>query len=240
MAAESLNTAVVMETAHLVLRNHSQRQARPQPPGAPEPLVEPLAEPPEAPGGDLRLVKSVSESHTACPEGGGGGERRAGFWKEALSPGRGGEGRSQPSRARRSCSHGAPGQQRQLHFLSSSWLSASPSRRRGRAGASVGHWGTPPFSVRPQGVFPAQGLVQPRVQGWISPRPVPMIPPGPRHVGSASAGQVSALWNRQVPILKSEVSSCPCLPSTCLVLLVTFALFVLEGLRHRTARLFNL
>ncbi|KAB0352476.1 hypothetical protein FD754_017333 [Muntiacus muntjak] len=65
MAAESLNTAVVMETAHRVLRNHSQRQARPQPPGAPEPS----AEPPEAPGGDVRLVKSVSESHAACPEG---------------------------------------------------------------------------------------------------------------------------------------------------------------------------
>nr|XP_020754183.1 TBC1 domain family member 22A [Odocoileus virginianus texanus] len=69
MAAESLNTAVVMETAHRVLRNHSQRQACPQPPGAPEPSVEPLAEPPEAPGGDLRLVKSGSESHAACPGG---------------------------------------------------------------------------------------------------------------------------------------------------------------------------
>ncbi|KAI4586041.1 hypothetical protein MJG53_003828 [Ovis ammon polii x Ovis aries] len=65
MAAESLNTAVVMETAHRVLRNHSQQQGRSRPPGAPEPP----AEPPEAPGGDLRLVKSVSESHTSCPEG---------------------------------------------------------------------------------------------------------------------------------------------------------------------------
>uniref|UniRef100_A0AC11DFH5 TBC1 domain family member 22A n=1 Tax=Ovis aries TaxID=9940 RepID=A0AC11DFH5_SHEEP len=65
MAAESLNTAVVMETAHRVLRNHSQQQGRSRPPGAPEPP----AEPPEAPGGDLRLVKSVSESHASCPEG---------------------------------------------------------------------------------------------------------------------------------------------------------------------------
>ncbi|XP_069442302.1 TBC1 domain family member 22A isoform X1 [Ovis canadensis] len=65
MAAESLNTAVVMETAHRVLRNHSQQQGRSRPPGAPERP----AEPPEAPGGDLRLVKSVSESHASCPEG---------------------------------------------------------------------------------------------------------------------------------------------------------------------------
>lgn len=96
MAAERLNTAVVMETARRVLRNHSQRQARPRPPGAAGPSAERSAEPPEAPGGDLRLVKSVSESHAACPEGGGGGERRAGFWKEAWSPlpGEGGEGPS--------------------------------------------------------------------------------------------------------------------------------------------------
>lgn len=69
MAAERLNTAVVMETARRVLRNHSQRQARPRPPGAAGPSAERSAEPPEAPGGDLRLVKSVSESHAACPEG---------------------------------------------------------------------------------------------------------------------------------------------------------------------------
>ncbi|XP_055417624.1 TBC1 domain family member 22A isoform X3 [Bubalus kerabau] len=68
MAAESLNTAVVMETAHRVLRNHSQRQGRPRPPGAPEPSAEPLVDPSAAPGGDLRLVKSVSESHASCPE----------------------------------------------------------------------------------------------------------------------------------------------------------------------------
>ncbi|KAF4023064.1 hypothetical protein G4228_014879 [Cervus hanglu yarkandensis] len=68
MAAERLNTAVVMETARRVLRNHSQRQARPRPPGAAGPSAERSAEPPEAPGGDLRLVKSVSQSHAACPE----------------------------------------------------------------------------------------------------------------------------------------------------------------------------
>uniref|UniRef100_A0A4W2DTE4 Rab-GAP TBC domain-containing protein n=1 Tax=Bos indicus x Bos taurus TaxID=30522 RepID=A0A4W2DTE4_BOBOX len=69
MAAESLNTAVVMETAHRVLRNHSQRQGRPRPPGAPEPSAEPSVDPSAAPGGDLRLVKSISESHASCPEG---------------------------------------------------------------------------------------------------------------------------------------------------------------------------
>ncbi|XP_015982226.2 TBC1 domain family member 22A isoform X1 [Rousettus aegyptiacus] len=65
MAAESLNTEVVMETAHRVLRNHSQRQERPPPREAPQPRAEPALAP--APGGDLRLVKSVSESHTPCP-----------------------------------------------------------------------------------------------------------------------------------------------------------------------------
>lgn len=61
MAAESLNSEVVMETAHRVLRSHSQRQ---------EQLKQ--QEPPPAPSGDLRLVKSVSESHTSCPAGGRG------------------------------------------------------------------------------------------------------------------------------------------------------------------------
>lgn len=61
MAAESLNSAVVMETAHRVLRNHSQRRERPQLPDAPS------AEPPPVPSGDTRLVKSVSESHTSRP-----------------------------------------------------------------------------------------------------------------------------------------------------------------------------
>ncbi|XP_064446547.1 TBC1 domain family member 22A isoform X4 [Mirounga angustirostris] len=69
MAAESLNTDVVMETAHRVLRNHSQRQERRKPQEAPGPGQEPQpsAEPPSVPSGDLRLVKSVSESHTSCP-----------------------------------------------------------------------------------------------------------------------------------------------------------------------------
>uniref|UniRef100_A0A2K5F0S9 TBC1 domain family member 22A n=1 Tax=Aotus nancymaae TaxID=37293 RepID=A0A2K5F0S9_AOTNA len=69
MAAESLNTEVVMETAHRVLRNHSQRQGRPalqEVPGL-QPKPRPEVEPPSPPSGDLRLVKSVSESHTSCP-----------------------------------------------------------------------------------------------------------------------------------------------------------------------------
>lgn len=76
MAAESLNTDVVMETAHRVLRNHSQRQERHKPQEAPGPEQEPKpsAEPPSVPSGDLRLVKSVSESHTSCPAGGRGHE----------------------------------------------------------------------------------------------------------------------------------------------------------------------
>ncbi|XP_029325296.1 TBC1 domain family member 22A isoform X3 [Mus caroli] len=68
MATESLNSEVVMETAHRVLRNHSQRQSQPsQKTPEPEPEPQPIAEPPVAPSGDLRLVKSVSESHTPCP-----------------------------------------------------------------------------------------------------------------------------------------------------------------------------
>ncbi|XP_045146619.1 TBC1 domain family member 22A [Echinops telfairi] len=58
MAAESLDSEVVMETAHRVLRDHSQRQGqqrlRPEPPSGP-------------PASDPRLVKSVSESHTRRP-----------------------------------------------------------------------------------------------------------------------------------------------------------------------------
>ncbi|XP_052016234.1 TBC1 domain family member 22A [Apodemus sylvaticus] len=66
MATESLNSEVVMETAHRVLRNHSQRQSQPSQ-KKPEPEPQPIAEPPVAPSGDLRLVKSVSESHTPSP-----------------------------------------------------------------------------------------------------------------------------------------------------------------------------
>ncbi|XP_059793179.1 TBC1 domain family member 22A isoform X3 [Balaenoptera ricei] len=71
MAAESLNTAVVMETANRVLRNHSQRQGCHKLPGAlgPEQKPKPSVEPPSVPSGDLRLVKSVSESRTSCPAG---------------------------------------------------------------------------------------------------------------------------------------------------------------------------
>ncbi|XP_045690876.1 TBC1 domain family member 22A isoform X3 [Phyllostomus hastatus] len=61
MAAESLDSEVVMETARRVLRSHSQRQEQLK-----------RQEPPPVPGGDLRLVKSVSESHTACPAEGAG------------------------------------------------------------------------------------------------------------------------------------------------------------------------
>lgn len=68
MATESLNSEVVMETAHRVLRNHSQRQSQPsQKTTEPDPEPQPIAEPPVPPSGDLRLVKSVSESHTPCP-----------------------------------------------------------------------------------------------------------------------------------------------------------------------------
>ncbi|KAM5289035.1 TBC1 domain family member 22A isoform 8-T8 [Ctenodactylus gundi] len=72
MAAESLNTDVVMETAHRVLRDHSQRRGQAALPERlaselePEPEPEPGLELPTAPSGDLRLVKSVSESHTSC------------------------------------------------------------------------------------------------------------------------------------------------------------------------------
>lgn len=66
MATESLNSEVVMETAHRVLRNHSQRQSQPSQ-RKPEPEPQPVADLPVAPSGDLRLVKSVSESHTPCP-----------------------------------------------------------------------------------------------------------------------------------------------------------------------------
>ncbi|XP_023365060.1 TBC1 domain family member 22A isoform X2 [Otolemur garnettii] len=68
MAAESLNTEVVMETAHRVLRNHSQRQGQPAVQEAPRPelRLQPEAELPAA-AGDLRLVKSISESHTSHP-----------------------------------------------------------------------------------------------------------------------------------------------------------------------------
>ncbi|XP_032348394.1 TBC1 domain family member 22A isoform X2 [Camelus ferus] len=71
LAAGSLGSAVVMETARRVLRDHSQRQGRPRLPEAPGPELrpQPSTESPPASSGDLRLVKSVSESHTSCPTG---------------------------------------------------------------------------------------------------------------------------------------------------------------------------
>ncbi|XP_059537336.1 TBC1 domain family member 22A isoform X2 [Myotis daubentonii] len=69
MAAERLNSEVVMETAHRVLLDHSQRQEQhklQEPPG-PGQKPKPAAEPPPVASGDLRLVKSVSESHAPCP-----------------------------------------------------------------------------------------------------------------------------------------------------------------------------
>lgn len=61
MAAESLHSEVVMETARRVLHSHSRRQEQLK-----------RQEPPPVPAGDLRLVKSVSESHTSCPTEGAG------------------------------------------------------------------------------------------------------------------------------------------------------------------------
>ncbi|KAM6215743.1 TBC1 domain family member 22A isoform 6-T6 [Rhynchocyon petersi] len=68
MAAESLNSEVVMETAHRVLRDHSQRQGqhrRETPASGDSP--QPRPEAPLALSADARLVKSASESHTSQP-----------------------------------------------------------------------------------------------------------------------------------------------------------------------------
>lgn len=82
VAAESLDTEVAMETARRVLRNHSQRQERRQlqEVSAPGQKPQPLAEPAPVPSGDLRLVKSVSESHAPCPAGGMGTRGDVHFW----------------------------------------------------------------------------------------------------------------------------------------------------------------
>lgn len=85
MAAESLNSEVVMETAHRVLRDHSQRQEQHKLQGPPGPEPQPSAEPPPGPGSDLRLVKSVSESHTARPAGGRGARAELQFAGESPS-----------------------------------------------------------------------------------------------------------------------------------------------------------
>ncbi|XP_072452662.1 TBC1 domain family member 22A isoform X7 [Notamacropus eugenii] len=69
MAAESLNTEVVMETANRVIQNHSRRQERHR---VPEERIcgdserpERFSDLPSVMGSDSRLVKSVSESHTS-------------------------------------------------------------------------------------------------------------------------------------------------------------------------------
>ncbi|XP_051818966.1 TBC1 domain family member 22A isoform X1 [Antechinus flavipes] len=69
MAAESLNTEVVMETANQVIQNHSRRQEQHR---VPEERVcrdreqpEHFSDLPAVMGPDSRLVKSVSESHTS-------------------------------------------------------------------------------------------------------------------------------------------------------------------------------
>ncbi|KAL8221051.1 UNVERIFIED_CONTAM: hypothetical protein K2H54_057869 [Gekko kuhli] len=72
MAAESLNTAVVMETAHRVIRNHSKLQEQHK---LQEGQVVEKESPPQIPDippavcGDSRLVKSVSDSNTASSAG---------------------------------------------------------------------------------------------------------------------------------------------------------------------------
>ncbi|XP_073184477.1 TBC1 domain family member 22A isoform X3 [Lepidochelys kempii] len=67
MAAESLNTDVVMETANKVIQNHSklQEQHKLQEEQLQEDKPVPFSELPSVAYGDNRLVKSVSESHTS-------------------------------------------------------------------------------------------------------------------------------------------------------------------------------
>lgn len=72
MAAESLNTDVVMETAHRVIRNHSKLQEQhklqeEQMVGKEDPLQ--ILDLPPAICGDSRLVKSVSDSNAARSAG---------------------------------------------------------------------------------------------------------------------------------------------------------------------------
>ncbi|XP_074083363.1 TBC1 domain family member 22A isoform X2 [Macrotis lagotis] len=69
MAAESLNTEVVMETANQVIQNHSRRHEQHKGPkehicGDSE-RAQRLSDLPAVTGNDSRLVKSVSESHTS-------------------------------------------------------------------------------------------------------------------------------------------------------------------------------
>lgn len=71
MAAESLNTDVVMETANKVIQNHSklQEQHKLQEEQLQEDKPVPFSESPSVAYGDNRLVKSVSESHTSSSAG---------------------------------------------------------------------------------------------------------------------------------------------------------------------------
>ncbi|XP_053112765.1 TBC1 domain family member 22A isoform X2 [Hemicordylus capensis] len=67
MAAESLNTDVVMETANRVIRNHSklQEQHKLQEGQVEKDQLQQLSDGPSAACGDNRLVKSVSESNAS-------------------------------------------------------------------------------------------------------------------------------------------------------------------------------
>lgn len=187
------NTAVVMEAG-------PQRAAQPQPaagalpatrgPGAPERSF-------RGPGGASRLVKSVSESHASCPEGGGGGRggrwggRDGGFPEEAWSPllgGWGGEGPS-PRRLRNPAPRASwSAETAALPLVLLAGVRLPPDGVAG--GSSCGLLGAPspgcPGCSR--GPF-SPGPGQPRVRNRSPPRPLPMISPGPQHVGSASAGE---------------------------------------------------
>ncbi|XP_019399046.1 PREDICTED: TBC1 domain family member 22A isoform X1 [Crocodylus porosus] len=68
MAAENLNTDVVMETAHKVIQNHSklQEQHKLQEEQIQEEKLVQTSELSSVAHGDNRLVKSVSESHASC------------------------------------------------------------------------------------------------------------------------------------------------------------------------------
>lgn len=87
MAAESLNTEVVMETANRVIQNHSRRQERYR---VSEERIcgdserpERFSDLPSVTGSDSRLVKSVSESHTSHSAG----NRVGGFLPALECPG---------------------------------------------------------------------------------------------------------------------------------------------------------
>lgn len=71
IAAENLNTEVVMETAHKVIQNHSklQEQHKYQEEYLQEEKQEEFAQLTSVACGDNRLVKSVSEGHTSSSLG---------------------------------------------------------------------------------------------------------------------------------------------------------------------------